>query len=98
MYEDWAATSITFNGSYSGDPIGDLLLGVPSNGFTALGDPTMNLRMWYQSYYVSDSYKVNSRLTLNGGIRWEHVKQPVKLKNHVGSFDLATNQISLSRY
>lgn len=92
MYEDWAATNITFNGSYTGEPIADLLLGVPSNGFTALGDPTMNLRMWYQSYYVGDNFKVNSHLTLSAGARWEHVKQPIELKNHVGSFDLATNQ------
>jgi Carboxypeptidase regulatory-like domain len=92
MYEDWAATNISFNGSYSGDPVADLLLGVPNNGFTALGDPTMNLRMWYQSYYVSDNFKVNSHLTLTAGARWEHVKQPIELENHVGSFDLATNQ------
>lgn len=41
MYEDWAATNISFNGTYSGDPVADLLLGVPNNGFTALGDPTL---------------------------------------------------------
>jgi outer membrane receptor protein involved in Fe transport len=92
MYEDWAATSISFNGSYSGDPVADLLLGVPNNGFTALGDPTLNLRMWYQSYYVSDTFKVNNHLTLTAGARWEHTKQPIDTRNRVGSFDLATNQ------
>jgi hypothetical protein len=92
MYEDWAATSISFNGSYSGDPIADLLLGVPSSAFTAIGDPTMNLRMWYQSYYLQDAYKVNHRLTVNVGARWEHSQPPIELSNHVGSFDVATNQ------
>ena len=91
MYEDWAATSISFNGSYSGDPIADLLLGVPNSGFTALGDPTMNLRMWYQSYYIQDNYQVNRRLSVNLGGRWEHLKQPIETHNRVGSFDLATN-------
>src|ERR1700722_4380479 len=92
MYEDWAATNISFNGTYSGDPVADLLLGVPNNGFTALGDPTLNLRMWYQSYYVSDTFKVNNHLTLTAGARWEHTKQPIDTRNRVGSFDLATNQ------
>ena len=92
MYEDWAATNVSFNGSYSGDPIADLLLGVPNNGFTALGDPTLNLRMWYQSYYVSDNWKVNNHLTLTLGGRWEHRKQPIDTRNRVGSFDLATNE------
>ena len=91
MYEDWAATSLSFNGSYSGDPIADLLLGVPNSGFTALGDPTMNLRMWYQSYYVQDNFQVNHKLSINLGGRWEHLKQPVEIHNRVGSFDLATN-------
>ena len=91
MYEDWAATNISFNGSYSGDPVADLLLGVPNSGFTALGDPTMNLRMWYQSYYVQDNFQVNHKLSLNLGGRWEHLKQPIELNNRVGSFDLATN-------
>jgi hypothetical protein len=92
MYEDWAATNISFNGSYTGDPIGDLLLGVPNNGFTALGDPTMNLRMWYQSYYVQDNIQLSHRLSVNIGGRWEHAQQPIELNNRVGSFDLATNQ------
>lgn len=91
LYEDWAATSIDFNGTYSGDPIADLLLGVPSSAFTAIGDPELNLRSWYQAYYVQDNFKVNKRLTLNIGGRWEHASQPVDTRNHVGSFDVATN-------
>ena len=65
MYEDWAATSIDFNGSYSGDPIADLLLGVPASSFTAIGDPQMNLRMWYQSYYVQDNAQLNQAIQDN---------------------------------
>lgn len=92
MYEDWAATSIGFNGSYSGDPVADLLLGIPDSSFSAIGDPEMNLRMWYQAYYVQDDMKVNRHLTLNVGGRWEHAQQPYDTRNHVGSFDIANNQ------
>ncbi|HEY1757984.1 MAG TPA: carboxypeptidase regulatory-like domain-containing protein [Bryobacteraceae bacterium] len=92
LYEDWSATSIGFNGVYSGDPVADLLLGVPDTTRTALGDPTMNLRMWYQAYYVQDNMKVTPHLTLNVGGRWEHRSPPTELNNRVGSFDLATGQ------
>jgi hypothetical protein len=92
MYEDWAATSISFNGSYSGDPVADLLLGVPSSAFTAIGDPEMNLRMWYEGYYVQDNIQLSHRLSVNLGGRWEHAAQPVEVHNRVGSFDVATNQ------
>jgi hypothetical protein len=92
LYEDWSATSIGFNGVYSGDPVADLLMGVPNTTRTALGDPTMNLSMWYQAYYVQDNFKVNRNLTLNYGARWEHRSQPVEAHNRVGSFDVATGQ------
>ena len=92
MYEDWSATSIGFNGVYSGDPVADLLMGVPNTTRTALGDPTMNLSMWYQAYYVQDNFKVNRRLNLNYGLRYEHRSQPVEAHNRVGSFDVATGQ------
>jgi hypothetical protein len=92
LYEDWSATSIGFNGAYSGDPVADLLMGIPDTTRTALGDPTMNLSMWYQSYYVQDNFKVNRNLTLNYGVRYEHRSQPVEANNRVGSFDIANGQ------
>ena len=85
MYEDWKGTSITFNGTETGDPIADLLVGVPSASGTAIGNPELNLRMWYQAYYVQDNFKVNNHLTLNIGGRWEHQQQPIDTANHVGS-------------
>jgi Carboxypeptidase regulatory-like domain len=92
LYEDWSATSIGFNGAYTGDPVADLLMGVPSTTRTSFGGPTMNLSMWYQSYYVQDNFKVNRHLTLNYGLRWEHRSPPVEAHNRVGSFDVATGQ------
>jgi hypothetical protein len=92
-YEDWSATSIGFNGVYTGDPVADLLMGVPNSTRTSLGTgPTENLRMWYQAYFVQDNFKVNRKLTLNYGLRWEHRTPPVEVNNRVGSFDVATGQ------
>ncbi len=92
-YEDWSATSIGFNGAYTGDPVADLLMGVPDSTRTSLGTgPTENMRMWYQGYYVQDSYRVSHKLTLNYGLRWEHRSPPIEANNRVGSFDVATGQ------
>lgn len=92
LYENWSATSIGFNGVYSGDPVADLLMGVPNTTRTALGDPTMNLHSWYQAYYVQDNMKLTPHLTVNIGARWEHHSPPVEANNRVGSFDTATGQ------
>jgi hypothetical protein len=92
-YEDWSATSLSFNGAYTGDPVADLLMGVPSTTRTSLGTgPTENLRTWYEAYYAQDNFKASRKLTLNYGIRWEHRAQPVEVNNRVGSFDIATGQ------
>lgn len=92
LYEDWSATSIGFSGVYSGDPVADLLMGVPDSTRTSFGGPTLNLRSWYQAYYVEDNYKVTPKLTLNYGLRWEHRSQPIDTHNRVGSFNIATGQ------
>jgi hypothetical protein len=92
-YEDWSATSIGFSGVYTGDPVADLLMGVPNTTRTSLGTgPTENLRTWYQAYYVQDNYKVSRNLTFNYGLRWEHRSPPIEVNNRVGSFDVATGQ------
>ncbi len=92
MYEDWAATNISFNGNYTGDPVADLLLGVPTSSFTALGNPQLNLRMWYQSYFAQDNVKLTKNLSVNVGLNYEHQRQPIDTANHVGSFNVATGQ------
>ena len=54
LYEDWQGTNLSFNGNYTGNSIADLLVGVPSAGGSADGDPTLKFRRWYQAYYVQD--------------------------------------------
>jgi hypothetical protein len=93
MYENWANPYVTWNGSYSGEPVADLLLGVFSDAGTALGDPTLHWRRWYQAYYVQDDIKVTPRLTLNLGLLYEYVTVPVDTRNHVGAFDPATGDV-----
>ncbi len=90
LYEDWQSTNLSFNGNYTGDPIADLLVGVPSSGGSANGDPTLNFRRWYQSYYVNDAVQVSKNLNVNVGVRYEYQQPPVDTQNHVGTFDTAT--------
>lgn len=92
FYEDWAASSIDFNGIYTGDPIADVLVGIPDYAQTAFGNPTLNMRRWYQGYYVQDNWRARQNLTINAGLRWDHHTQPYDTANHVGTFDLATDQ------
>jgi hypothetical protein len=66
----------TFNGTFNidgtetGSPYADFLLGTPSNFTQSSGQP-FYLRNRYFGLYVQDSWRVRSNLTINAGLRWD---------------------------
>ena len=68
----------TFNGTFgidgteTGDPYADFLMGVPSN-FTQSSGPPFYLRNRYLGLFGQDSWKASDRLTVNFGLRWDMV-------------------------
>ena len=78
----------TFNGQFTGDAVADFLLGDLSN-FDQSAARTQAFRQTILGFYVQDVYRVNSRITINAGLRWEPYFAPYTL-NHAGSvFDLS---------
>lgn len=61
----------TFNGQVTGLPLADLMVGALSGGFGQSNPALDNERQNYLGAYVQDSWKVNQRLTVNAGVRWE---------------------------
>ena len=60
----------TFNGSITGSPMADFLLGQAAT-WTQGNISYFYNRQNYIGMYVQDSWKVTSRLTVNYGVRWE---------------------------
>jgi hypothetical protein len=66
----------TFNGTFNidgtetGNPYADFLLGVPSN-FTQSSGSALYLRNRYEGVYGQDSWRARSDLTINAGLRWD---------------------------
>ncbi|MGE3841216.1 MAG: carboxypeptidase regulatory-like domain-containing protein [Vicinamibacterales bacterium] len=59
-----------FNGQLTGLGLADLMLGrVSSVEHGGLGN--LPVDSWYFGGYAQDAWRVNSRLTVNGGVRWE---------------------------
>ena len=59
-----------FTGTYSGNAMADLILGYPQSGTVPLS-ATLNGFVRYYAAYGQDDWRVNSRLTLNYGLRLE---------------------------
>jgi Carboxypeptidase regulatory-like domain len=62
--------TFNINGTETGDPYADLLLGTPSNFTQSSGQP-FYLRTRYLGLYAQDSWRVRSDLTINAGLRWD---------------------------
>jgi hypothetical protein len=87
-------SALTFNGQFTapssgagGSALADLLLGQTSNAVLNTqihGD----LRDRYYGYFINDTWRVNSRLTLTLGLRYELQSPPWEHHNNEASFDL----------
>jgi Carboxypeptidase regulatory-like domain len=62
--------TFNINGTETGDPYADLLLGTPSNFTQSSGQP-FYLRTRYLGLYAQDSWRARSDLTVNVGLRWD---------------------------
>lgn len=61
----------------------------PSNGY-------YHTRSWENGFYGQDDYRVNNRLTLNLGLRYDMYTWPTEINNRMANFDQATGHIILA--
>jgi len=85
--------SFNFDGRYTGNSVADLLLGFPFQASRALGEPFHNAVLTSSGAYFQDDWKLNARLTLNLGIRYELYPALTERVNKLSSFDPSTNTL-----
>ena len=80
--------SFTFNASRTGFGLADFMTGLPSDFVQTNATPD-DLRQWIASFYAQDTFRVNSRFTINYGIRWEPTFPDPDKYGRGSSFSLA---------
>jgi hypothetical protein len=94
---DGAAGQVGFNGTYTGYSEADFFLGLPSYMGYGLGFAgTVGQRNNAVGAFAQDDWRINSRLTLNFGIRWQLFTPIYEVHDRMTNFGMYTGQIMLA--
>ncbi len=77
----------------TGNPVADLLLGLPGVTGGATLDNPQYLRTTSFNFFVNDSWRIHETLTLSAGVRYEYNSPPVDKYDRANTYDLATGAL-----
>ena len=75
----------TFNSNFTGYALADFLLGYPYMFQQGSGDPAMNGVSWTYSGYAQDQFRINRKLTIVAGARYEVNRPYTEAKGHLAA-------------
>jgi hypothetical protein len=78
---------------FTGNALGDLLLGLPAVSTGALLDNPQNLRAPSYALFLQDTFQVSPAFTLSAGLRYEVNTPPVDANDRVSVYDPETGTI-----
>ncbi|MBI3403930.1 MAG: TonB-dependent receptor [Acidobacteria bacterium] len=84
---------LSFLGAVTGNPLADLLIGVPTVTGGAVSDNRQALRTKSWHFFAQDSWRLHPRFTLTAGLRYEYSKPPVDPQDRASLYNPATGSL-----
>ena len=88
-----ARGTLTFSGAFTGDPLVDLLNGLPT--FTTLAQLDNPQRLRTESYaaFVQDNFRIRPNLSISAGLRYDVMSPPVDAEDRASLYNPSTGRI-----
>ncbi len=93
------ATSVIVNGAAvagTGFDLADFLLGTPDVATVRYGNPSLYFRGSLFNVYMQDDWRLNARISLTFGVRWDYQTPVTELYNRIVNLDIAPNFTAIS--
>jgi hypothetical protein len=87
--------TFTFSNTWTGNPWGDFLLGLPA-AYTQTSLTVAYNRNQIYNFFVQDDYRVLPNLTLNLGLRYEYGTPIYEKYNRLSNYDIATGTLLMA--
>jgi hypothetical protein len=96
FFTSFGRGAFVFDGTFTGNAVADLLLGMPRQADRNLGTPFHNSMTFASGYYFQDDWKISPKLTLNLGLRYDLDLPEVENVNKIASFDPTRGTIKVA--
>jgi hypothetical protein len=84
------------SGSATGYEVSDLLAGFVCSYGDGVPYGMIGTRSWENGFFAQDDWRITDRLTLNLGIRWDVLTQPVEVEDRQSNFDISTGALVIA--
>ncbi len=85
--------TFVFQPTFTGNSFGDFLEGAPTNLYFAVSSPDVGGTATQYSFFGQDEFQINSRLTINYGLRWQVLPGFQEDGGNLANFDQRNNSV-----